>query len=170
MNKKILSQETLKIIACVTMLIDHIGAVFVPSMGNYYVYYGMRIIGRLAFPIYCFLLVEGAIHTSNRMKYAKRLLIFAFISEIPFDLAFFNHFVALEHQNVFFTLFLGLVCIMILESAPQYTVLCFVLAYVAELANTDYGMMGVIFIVLYYLQPILISRHEHWMKSIMLIC
>ena len=70
MKKSGLSQETLKIIACVTMLIDHVGATVVesqffvtPSDGIYYLYFAMRIIGRVAFPIYCFLLAEGAHYT-----------------------------------------------------------------------------------------------------------
>ena len=57
--RKFLSQEWLKVIACFTMLADHIGAVFFPRL------YWLRIVGRLAFPIYCFLLAEGAAHTGN---------------------------------------------------------------------------------------------------------
>jgi hypothetical protein len=92
-----MSVLVLKTLALFTMVIDHYGAIFQSDIIIY------RIIGRLAFPIYCFLLVEGYFHTSNIKKYAARLLIFAFISEIPFDLAFFGH-VGFEHQNIFFTL------------------------------------------------------------------
>lgn len=73
MKKSGLSQETLKIIACVTMLIDHVGATVVESQffvtpfdGIYYLYFAMRIIGRVAFPIYCFLLAEGRIIPMTR--------------------------------------------------------------------------------------------------------
>ena len=82
MKKSGLSQETLKIIACVTMLIDHVGATVVESQffvtpfdGIYYLYFAMRIIGRVAFPIYCFLLAEGAHYTHDPRKYALRLFI-----------------------------------------------------------------------------------------------
>lgn len=87
MKPKGISQETLKLIACVTMLIDHIGATLVaPTDAIYYanvelytamawVNLVMRCIGRIAFPIFCFLLVEGAHHTRNPRKYALRLAI-----------------------------------------------------------------------------------------------
>ena len=102
MKPKGISQETLKLIACVTMLIDHIGATLVaPTDAIYYAYVElytamawvnlvMRCIGRIAFPIFCFLLVEGAHHTRNPRKYALRLAIGMVLSEIPFDLAFFS--------------------------------------------------------------------------------
>jgi hypothetical protein len=83
-NGEIMSGLALKIVALSTMIIDHYGAIFQNDIIIF------RIIGRLAFPIYCFLLVEGYYHTSNVKKYAARLLVFAFISEIPFDLAFFG--------------------------------------------------------------------------------
>ena len=112
-----LSGSTLKLIAIVTMFIDHLGVVaFETQISNYMVpYYIMRLIGRLAFPIFCFLLVEGFFHTRDVKKYALRLLVFAFISEIPFDLAFNRQMFYWRHQNVFFTLFIGLLVIALLE-------------------------------------------------------
>ena len=89
----------LKVLALITMIIDHYGAIFQNDIITF------RIIGRLAFPIYCFLLVEGYLHTSDVKQYAKRLLLFALISEMPFDLAFYNK-LGFTHQNIFFTLFL----------------------------------------------------------------
>lgn len=70
-----ISGFTLKWIAMVSMVIDHTGAILFPQ------YLQFRMVGRLAFPIYCFLLVEGAVHTKDIRKYEKRLLIFAFLSE-----------------------------------------------------------------------------------------
>lgn len=114
-----ISGSTLKLIAIGIMMIDHIAAVIVIRMlysaafydhiqELYHVYTIMRIIGRLAFPIFCFLLVEGLLHTRSAAKYAIRMAIFALVSEIPFDLALYNRPFCFEHQNVFFTLLIGL--------------------------------------------------------------
>ena len=109
---------TLKLIAFLTMLIDHATAclVDVARIGNVSntLYFTLRGIGRIAFPIFCFLIVEGAVHTKSKWRYALRILIFAFISEIPFDVALFGSFIKLSAQNVDFTLLIGLgvVCYM----------------------------------------------------------
>ena len=91
----VLSTTTLKWIAVATMLIDHIGAILVWSyyLNNgyphdaYVAYLWLRRIGRIAFPIFCFVLVEGFVHTHSRPKYALRLFLFALVSEIPYDIA-----------------------------------------------------------------------------------
>ena len=75
----------------------------------------LRLAGRLAFPIYCFLLVEGFLHTHDLKKYALRMLGFALISEWPFDWAFFSG-VYWGHQNVYFTLLLGLLAMKALDA------------------------------------------------------
>ena len=126
--RKKLTGFHLKIIAIVTMFIDHIGAAVLEkilasqnaaliSNFNTLVWADriLRSIGRLAFPIFCFLLVEGFIHTSNRKKYILRMGIFALASEIPFDMAFFNTPIYVKYQNVFFTLFIGLVAMQLME-------------------------------------------------------
>jgi len=133
-RRKGISGSTIKIIAVITMLIDHIGATILARqimagglgmameseevsalydwMMNhasfYFVYLVIRMIGRLGFPIFCFLLVEGYQKTRDVRKYALRLALFALISEIPFNLAFTGKFWYLGYQNVYFTLFLGL--------------------------------------------------------------
>ena len=93
-----MSTFALKLIAIITMAIDHVTAVFIPN--NTEVYLVGRLIGRLAFPIFAFLLVEGFFHTSNIKKYLTRLGIFALISELPFDLAFYNSKFARYGGNV----------------------------------------------------------------------
>ncbi len=129
-----MSTFTLKIIACITMLIDHITLLFVPkdfgylfhlSIGSYErditLYVIGRVIGRIAFPLFAFLIVQGFLHTRNVKKYMLRLAIFAFISEIPFDFAFSEKPFGIvirnfpqelfDQQNIFFTLILGLIAI-----------------------------------------------------------
>ena len=134
--------STLKIIAMVCMLIDHTAAVLFDrilisrglldavnasdggasflSTGNtaviYYADMIMRAIGRISFPIFCFLLIEGFMHTHDVKKYALNLGIFALVSEIPFDLAFAGKPFYLDYQNVFFTLFIGLVMMIFLQN------------------------------------------------------
>ena len=139
---------TLKWIAMLTMLIDHTGMVLFPQ------YRIFRIVGRLAFPIYCFLLVEGAVHTSNWKKYVSRLILFALISEIPFDLARSGQIVAADAQNVFFTLSFGLLAVIILkEQKNRFAAWTAALALIltAEFLRTDYGGGGVMIILIFYL-------------------
>ena len=138
---------TLKWIAMISMLIDHTGMVLFPQ------YRILRIIGRLAFPIYCFLLVEGAVHTSDMRKYLGRLFLFALISEIPYDLACSGQLWDFSSQNVFFTLFLGLSAIFVLQSQLNKAygaVLVVALILAAQYIHTDYGGFGVFVILLFY--------------------
>lgn len=152
----------LKWIALVTMLIDHTGAVVVVRLlaGTSpawlaSVYDALRIIGRLAFPIYCFLLTEGFAHTRSRPRYLARLAAFALAAEIPFDLALRNTWFYPGYQNVFFTLALGLAAIWGLErfaGRPALGLLAVVLAGAAAFVlKTDYGFFGVGLICVFYL-------------------
>lgn len=165
------SGSTLKLIAVVTMLIDHIAAavlarLLITGQGTpalYQIYFGMRDIGRIAFPIYCFLLVEGFDHTRDRKKYALRLLLFALVSEVPFDLAFSGTPLEFGYQNVFFTLLIGLLTIMafdaVFEKNEWHTAVRAVLMAVialggmglAYLMHTDYDAKGVMVILVLYL-------------------
>lgn len=143
------------------MLIDHIGAVFVPRSTTLYLV--MRCIGRLAFPIFVFLLVEGFYHTRDVKKYLLRLGAFAFLSEIPFDLAFFGKTLEFTHQNIFFTLFLGLACMYLMsraENAFRENVilmnlfrgaLILIFCLLAYYLKTDYDYRGVLIIIGFYL-------------------
>ncbi len=109
----------MKIIAVISMIFSHVAwAIFYPlclktrSESYKDVYMIFQELGRMAFPIFCFLLTEGYFHTKNKKRFLNRLLIFTLISEIPFDLFYGGKIFIPEHQNVFFNLSLGLLAIM----------------------------------------------------------
>lgn len=115
------------------MFIDHLGDSVIghlPGIGDkesgiYLCYSMMRLIGRLAFPLFIYMLIEGFSHTGSRLKYLLRLIIFALISEIPFDIAFYGAFPYWKHQNIFFTLSLGLmmlICFDYIEKKGAQTI------------------------------------------------
>lgn len=87
------------------MVIDHAGLALFPNIGVF------RCIGRIAFPIYCFLLTQGFLHTRSVRAYGRRLLIAALLSEIPFDMLIFGRLSSNMEQNVFFSLLLGLIAL-----------------------------------------------------------
>ncbi len=141
----------LKTIACIAMLIDHAAVVFQDAM-PIGVYWVMRGIGRLAFPIFCFFIAEGFAHTSSRGRYALRLALFALISEIPFDLVSSGRVISLTGQNVYLTLLLGLLGLWgyealakrgITVAAALVPLAC---ALAAHLLYADYGAGGVLLI------------------------
>ena len=141
-----MSSFVLKIIAVVTMFIDHIGyAIFGKfSFFNY--------IGRLAFPIFAFQISEGYAHTKNLKKYFLRLFIFAIVSQIPFML--FGKIISNDFTlNIFFTLLLGLISIYIYDKA-KYKILGIIsaisLGLLSNFAHCDYGFYGVAIIFLFY--------------------
>lgn len=144
-KKRGFSQETLKLIACVTMLIDHIGAVLLPGIG-------LRVVGRIAFPIYCFLIAEGSHYTRDPVKYAMRMGVGVLLSELPFDLALFGRW-TWAHQSVMVTLLLGFLAIQAMETVkkPVWKLLMLPFAYAAEKLHTDYGGLGVVMIVMFAL-------------------
>lgn len=167
-----ISQEGLKLIACVTMLIDHIGAVFVyayyrqQSMAQgmhmvalWNVYMAHRIIGRIAFPIFCFLLVEGMFHTHNRNHYCRRMVLGAILSEIPFNLAFSGTILDTASTNVMVTLLLGLLMMVAMEKVPSFWKIpvIFPFYYLAELFQTDYAGHGILLVAM-----LALTRGLHW--------
>ena len=177
---QVLSGSGLKLIAIITMLIDHTAAVLLsvypPAMTplfyigdrGYSAYRLCRDIGRIAFPIFCFLLIEGFLHTRNRWRYGRNLFLFALISEIPWNFMFTDTWTYIK-QNVFFTLFLGYLGFCAIEhfrdvSWKQF--LCLLaLLFISIKLNADYGWRGYVFLLLMYL-----LREEKAMQAIVGSC
>lgn len=162
----ILSGSMMKLIAVITMTIDHIGyyimryydqcfvSFFKIGSYDFTAYYLSRTIGRIAFPIFCFLITEGFLHTRNRLRYGFRLLLFALASEIPFHLAANAKLYGNDSHNVFFTLFLGYLGLCAVEyfrRKKSLQIVSVVLLFlIAGHANCDYMHQGFCFILLMY--------------------
>ena len=154
-----LDGTVLKIIAMVSMVFDHVGDMFFPEMT------WMRMVGRLAMPIFAFCITEGYIHTRDKKKYLLRMGIFALISEVPFDLAFDGK-IGFSHQNIMLSFFISIVALMLfnlirgakIESKGRYSVwrtilgilVVVVMAAVAMLVKADYTMFAVGSVFLFY--------------------
>jgi len=134
----------LKIIACIIMFIDHLKYI-IPGEPLF-----MSAIGRLAFPIFSFQLVEGYSHTKNVKKYLFRLLLFALIAQIPFSMYFET-----TTLNTLFTLFLGMLGIYVYEYFKSNKIIGFtfiiLLMTLAELLKTDYSYYGVGIIFIFHI-------------------
>lgn len=148
-----ISAEQLKVLAIVFMLSDHLWASVVP--GNNWMTY----VGRMAFPIFAFQIAEGYVRTSDVKKYAKRLFFFALVSEIPFNLFYIGSPIFPFHQNVLFTLLLGLLAICNIDGLRKAKsfkkglsctawLLLILLGSVAGFP--DYGLRGVLTVVAFY--------------------
>ncbi len=136
-----LSSFMLRLLALMCMVVDHTGLALFPAVGAF------RCVGRLAFPIYCFLLVQGYVHTRGVRAYSRRLLILALLSEIPFDLLIFGRIASNMEQNVLFSLLFGLIAIQstdALRGKPLYAGLsAAALCMGAMLCRVSYGWLGV---------------------------
>jgi hypothetical protein len=172
-----ISGAVLKWIAVITMIIDHYAiAVYWQMTGhNYETYNVLRKIGRIAFPIYCFLLVEGFFHTRNVRKYITNCFIFAVISEVPFDMAVFGRVIYPKGQNVYFTLALGLCALVLLDRLKYRYEIRFILArlavigvfaYMGQIFEVDYHWKGILFIIMFYY----CYNIEKWKRNIIGIC
>ena len=143
------SGSVLKIIAIVSMVIDHC-AYFLMNDGTL-LYDTMRCVGRIAFPVFAFLVVEGFAYTHNRKRYFTRLLVFAVISEVSWYLL--NG--ADGTHNVMFTLALGVVALAVLEKLKENSVLCGIailsIAYLATWSGVDYEWRGILMILVFNL-------------------
>mgnify|MGYP002310578445 CR=1 FL=1 len=152
-TRRSFSGTALKTIACITMLIDHMGYTLFPGV------MWLRCVGRVAFPIFCFLIAEGCVYTHDRKKYALRLLVFALLSEIPYNLMNSGMIWDPYDQNVLWTLLLGaLVCWLMDWALKKCTPLSFMLTgavmlaayWLLEIGNTDYGGWGMLLVAAFY--------------------
>lgn len=156
---QILDGTTLKIIAMISMVFDHVGDMFFPNA------MWLRMIGRLSMPVFSFCIAEGFTHTKDKKKYLCRLGVFALISEIPFDLAFEGK-VGFSHQNIMLSFFLAVAALMLYDwvedeenterkrSSAVRTVLgvCIVvvISVLSFLLRADYTFFAVIAVFLFY--------------------
>lgn len=137
----------IKLFAITFMVIDHVGMVFFPQI------FLLRAIGRLAFPLFAWLIANGAYHTKNMNKYLLRLFIFALISQIPFILmnkVFDPYFWGCD---VLFTLLLGLIAVILIKKSKNIFISLLIVAIcagIAEILNTDYAALGVLTVIAFY--------------------
>lgn len=142
-----MSSFVLKIIACITMFIGHVPFVF-PTLTFICVS-----IGKIAFPIFAFLISEGYVHTKNWRKYLKRLLSLALISQIPAYLLFKENLSGI-YLNIFFTLSLGLLTIRLIDKIKNkylnFIIITFI-AFIAEISGCDFGAIGILMIIAFFI-------------------
>ena len=171
-NRFTLTGAVLKNIACFTMFTDHFFAILVynymmlhpvngvwdPKIAK--VYRMGRAVGRISFVLFAFLIVEGFLHTRSRARYLLRLAVFALLSEIPFDLAFSGELMDWTGQNIYWTLFLGVLVLTLWEQLGKYRGIPFQITRfvvllagcgVAFLFSADYRYMGILLIFVFYL-------------------
>ncbi len=142
-----MSGFVLKVIACIAMFCGHLpfanGSLAIPFI----------FIGRLAFPIFAFLISEGYVHTKSFKKYLTRLIVLALISQLPAYLLFFNSFSDL-YLNIYFTLALGLISIRVYDKVKnKYAsfIMIFILAFLAQISGCDFGAIGVLMILFFFI-------------------
>ena len=149
---QVLDATTLKILAAIIMVIDHVGYIFFPER------IWIRIIGRVSMPVFAFFIAEGFVHTSNRWRYLARIMLFAVISELPFDLAFFGQWYW-KYQNVMFSFALAILALYAFEKGREKgTWWSWALgiagaagcAWAASLLKTDYGYYAVVLVLIFY--------------------
>ncbi len=144
-----MNAKTLKIIAVCSMTIDHIGLYLIPA--HSWLYLVMRIIGRMAYPLFAFFIAQGFMHTHNRMHYFLRLLVYALIIEglIAFYGIIDGAFHFLE-MNVIWPLVFGLFALCMLDQKQWFIRLLVIpLVFLAEYAYIPYGAYGVLLIVIF---------------------
>ena len=145
-----MSSFVIKIIAIISMICDHASDAIIGHFSFF------NLIGRIAFPLFCFQLVNGYKHTKNLNKYITRLIIFGIISQIPFSFFIYFYSGSFTTLNIFFTLALGLLAIYVLDKLPNNLkfigiILDILIIVLAEIIKVDYGWFGVALILCIYL-------------------
>lgn len=204
MRKLSLSNAGLKNIAYLTMLIDHFFAVIFMQMIHQYsmagyetdmmrhVYSVGRAVGRTSFVLFAYLTVEGFLHTGSRIKYMLRLMLFAVVSEVPFDLAFAGQVIEYGSQNIFFTLLISVLVLTVWEWIEKSVQMmrrtgarrdvcwhiCIAVFRVVQVGvvllgcgaafflRTDYKYMGVLLIFTFYI----LRNHPFYVKIMPVAC
>ena len=165
---RVLYGTALKLIAALSMAIDHIGDIFFPGVTIF------RIIGRIAMPVFAFFVAEGYAHTHDKKKYLLRLFIFALISEIPFDLALIGK-IGLDHQNIMFTFALAVLGLMVFDritKPDEFTgktdlsnifvgvIFIILLGTLALFLRIDYSFFAVVAVFIFYF----LKDRKHWIR------
>lgn len=150
-KERALSGSALKLIAMAAMVIDHVALIFFCNNPEHTTIYElMRTIGRISYPVFAFLVVEGYLHTHDFGRYAKRLLYFAIVSEIPWQLI--NHD---GSHNVLFTLLAGLFVLYMIEHWHTTNINISLFAIITGVLliyfHTDYDWRGLLLILIFYL-------------------
>ena len=152
---RVLDGTALKLIAMLSMILDHLGDNFFPDQ------LWMRALGRIAMPIFAFCVAEGFIHTRDRKKYLLRMGLFACVSEIPFDLVTAGKVLEFSHQNIMATFFwaiLGLLCYEKVREKiggklrlPACALVLLFFAGASLVIRLDYSLLAVGLIFVFYL-------------------
>ena len=139
-----LNNYQIKLLAAISMLIDHIGAVFFPGIAIF------RIIGRISFPLFVVLLVDGEKYTRNAKQYGLRLLLLGLVSQPIYQLVF-----EATQRNILFLLLLGLLCLRLVRRFPKWQLLIWVAGgAIAPFLDLEYGAYGIgIVALIRYFQP-----------------
>lgn len=162
-----MSSTFLKIIACIFMLIDHIGFCLLPQ------YSILRIIGRIAFPIFAFQISVGYTHTHDKRKYTLRMLLLALVSQLPY--LFFRHISGYPEwlANVGFTFFIALICLQVIDLYQQkknFSILLLLLPLMIAgyLFKVEYSFYGILLVIIFYLFPLQKSEKNYFQNIVLL--